>query len=310
MKRTAIVLLSAALAGAAWGQSQAKPAKPQAPFTFKTNVGEVLVHATVVDKKDQAVTTLPESDFTIFENGVQQKIEYFAREDAPVSVGILVDNSGSMSQSRPEVNRAAINFVKASNTQDEVFIVNFNSDYYLDAAFTNSIPKLQDGLGRIESSGGTAMYDAIIASLDYMNDNARNDKHVLLVVTDGDDDASRYTLEQAVRMLQADNPPMIYTIGILSNDDTRSMKNKSKRALEALATATGGLAYFPKNLKEVNDISLQVARDIRSQYTFAYHSNQTGSGFRKIQIDAKDPKIKNLTVRSRQGYYQPANSGR
>ncbi|MGH9475410.1 MAG: VWA domain-containing protein [Terriglobales bacterium] len=291
-------------------QAQGAPALPaqQTPYVFHANVGEVLVHATVVNKKDQPVTNLPQPDFTIYENGVPQRIEYFAHEDAPVSVGILVDNSGSMKDSRPEVNRAALNFVKASNQQDEVFIVNFNDEYYLDAAFTNNISKLQDALDHIESSGGTALYDATIASLDYMNNNARNDKHVMLVITDGDDDESSYTLEETVRLLQTKNSPLLYCIGIMDKDNTRSMTHQAERALKALAQATGGAAYFPRDLQQVNAITLAVAKEIRSQYSFAYHSNQTGAGFRAIRVEVEDKHQKHLTVHARNGYYANAPS--
>ncbi|MGH9487080.1 MAG: VWA domain-containing protein [Terriglobales bacterium] len=304
MRTRTIGAALALLAGFALAAA-AQQAQQQAPFVFHANVGEVLAHATVVNRKGEPVTMLPESDFTIYENGVPQRIQYFAHDDAPVSVGILLDNSGSMQGSRPAVDRAAINFVKASNPDDEVFVVNFSDEYYLDAPFTNSIPTLDAALEHIESSGGTALYDAIIASVDYMNNNARNDKHVLLVVTDGDDDDSRYTLEQTVRMLQVKNTPLIYCIGILDSLDTRSMKHAAERALKALSKASGGTAFFPKNLKQVNAITLTLAHEIRTQYTFAYRSNQTGAGYRAIRIDVKDRHQKHLTVHTRGGYYDP-----
>lgn len=302
-----LVVLVCALSAAAQQTQPPAPPKP-APFTFQANVGEVLVHATVLDKKHRTVPNLPQSDFSLFENGVPQRIEFFAHEDAPVSVGILVDNSGSMRDKRPEVNQAALNFVKSSNPGDEVFIVNFNDEYYLDAPFTNSIPKLQQGLEQIESRGGTALYDAIIASLDYLNQNAKNDKRVLLVVTDGDDNSSRYTLEQTLKLVQAENPPLIYAIGLIDPDDTRSMRHSAERALNSLAETTGGLAYFPKDLSQVDAITHEVAQDIRSQYTISYHSNQSGSGFRTIRLEVNDPKEKHLTVRTRGGYYATAKT--
>ncbi|MGH9416216.1 MAG: VWA domain-containing protein [Terriglobales bacterium] len=299
--RLAPALLLLPLLAAGQARPPAKP--PQTPFTFHSNVGEVLVHATVLDRQRHSVLNLPEADFSIYENDVPQRIEYFAHEDAPVSVGILVDNSGSMRDKRPEVNKAAINFVRASNPQDEVFIVNFNDEYYLDTPFTDKLEKLQLGLQHIESRGGTAIRDAVIASLDYMNENARNDKRVLLVVTDGDDNASRDTLEQTVRLLQKDNPPLIYCIGLMDRDDTRSMKRDAERALTTLSAATGGESFFPKNLAQVDDITREVAQDIRSQYTFAYHSSLTGNGFRTIRLEVRDRSLKHLTVRTRKGYY-------
>jgi Ca-activated chloride channel homolog len=306
----AVVAALAGAGGVAHAQVRTPLPSHQAPFVFHANVGEVLVHATILNQKHVSVDGLPQSDFTVFENGVPQHIGYFAREDAPVSVGIIVDNSGSMREKRPEVNQAALNFVRSSNPGDEVFIVNFNEEYYLDAEFTNQIPKLQQGLEQIESRGGTALYDAVIASLDYMNQNAKNDKRVLLVVSDGDDDASRYTLEQTVRLVQAENPPLIYCIGLTDSDDNRSMRKSDERNMKALAEVTGGVAFFPKNLNQVDAITRQVAQDIRSQYTLSYHSNQTGSGFRAIRVEVKDPKEKNLTVRTRTGYYrQPVAAG-
>ena len=293
------------LAGGAAAQ-QAPTGRPQAPFVFKANVGEVLVHATVLDKDHHTVPNLPETDFSVFENGVPQRLDYFAHDDAPVSVGILVDNSGSMRDKRPEVEQAAINFVRASNPQDEDFVVNFNDEYYLDAPFTSSIARLQQGLQQIESRGGTALYDAIIASFDYLNQNAKNDKRALLVITDGDDDASRYTLEQTAKILQTQNAPLIYCIGLLDSDDTRSMKRDAQRALKALSDATGGESFFPKDLAQVDSITRAVAQDIRSQYTLSYHSNQTGDEYRAIRVEVKDKKLKHLSVRTRSGYYQGA----
>lgn len=297
-------LLLAATA-AAQKPTTAKPNAPaQTPFTFHANVGEVLVNATVLDRHHLAVPNLPEGDFTVYENGVKQRLNSFVHEDAPVSVGILVDNSGSMSDKRPEVNQAALNFVRAGNPGDEVFIVNFNDEYYLDAEFTHDIAKLQQGLEQIESRGGTALYDAVIASLDYLNQNAKNQKRVLLVITDGEDDASRYTLEQTVEQVQKENPPLIYCIGLIDPDDTRTMKREAKRTLESLAQVTGGVAFFPKNLAQVDAITREVAQDVRSQYTMTYHSNQPGTGYRAIRVEVKDKHLSHLSVRARTGYYR------
>ena len=299
-------MLGLALLGVGQLGAQTRPGAPQRPFVYQANVGEVLIHATVMNKKHRVVTGLPESDFHVFENGVPQQLSYFAQEDAPVSVGILIDNSGSMRDKRRDVVQAALNFVRSSNPQDEVFIVNFNDEYYLDAPFTNSIARMEEGLDRIESAGGTALYDAVIASYDYLTRNAKNRKHVLLIITDGDDNASRYTLEQTVRLLQAKNPPLIYCIGLEEGDDTSAMRNSAKRTLKALSDATGGEAFFPKDLSQVNSITKSVAEDIRAQYTMSYHSNQTGPGFRTIHVVVQDPKIKHLIVQTRRGYYPDA----
>lgn len=296
--------------------SETSPSTPQAqrvpaqkgsnsPYVFRTNVGEVLVHATVLDKKNHPVTGLPQSDFTVEENGVPQKIDYFSSEDAPVSLGLLIDNSGSMRSKRPEVDRAALNFVRASNPDDEVFVVNFNDEYYLDADFTNNLSKLQDGLDHIDSRGGTKLYDATIASLDHLNQNGKKAKKVLLIITDGEDDASQYTLEQTVRMAQAEKGPLIYCIGLV-DDMGRSDRRHAERALKALAEATGGQAFFTKNLSEVDALTHELAGELRQQYTLAYRSNQTTPGFRRIDVEVHAPHMKDLRVLARNGYYQGA----
>src|SRR5581483_1668619 len=252
----------------ATGQQQGQnPAEEQnGIYVFKAKVEEVVLHATVLDEHQRMVTELDKNDFTIYEDGIRQTITSFRREDIPVSIGIIIDNSGSMRLKRPAVNQAAINLVRASNPQDEVFVVNFNDEYYLDQDFTSQIPKLQEALEKIEARGGTALYDAVVASADHLKKNARLDKKVLLVVTDGEDNASRETLEQAARRLQEENGPTVYTIGLLGEERQR----RARRALTALAEQTGGVAFFPKDLGEVNSITQEVAHDIRNQYTIGY----------------------------------------
>ncbi|HYA94756.1 MAG TPA: VWA domain-containing protein, partial [Terriglobales bacterium] len=236
-------------------------------FTFKKKVEEVVLHATVTDPKQHLVSGLRQNDFAVFEDGKPMPITSFHQEDIPVSIGIVIDNSGSMRDKRQKVNQAALNLVRASNPQDELFVVNFNDEYYLDQDFTSNINQLKEGLDHIESRGGTALYDAVVASADHLAKGARLDRKVLLVVTDGEDNASRETLEQCVRNLQSLNGPTVYTIGILG-DDRES--HRAKRALTALAFQTGGVAFFPKDLNEVDNISRQVAHDIRNQYTIGY----------------------------------------
>ena len=270
-------------------------------YVFKAKVEEVVLHATVLDEHQRMVTSLDKNDFTIYEDGVPQTITSFRSEDIPVSLGIVIDNSGSMRDKRPAVNQAAINLVRASNPQDEVFIVNFNDEYYLDQDFTAQVPKLKEALDKIEARGGTALYDAIVASADHLKKNARLDKKVLLVVTDGEDNASRETLEQAVRRLQEENGPTVYTVGILGNERQR----RAHRALAAIAEQTGGVSFFPKNLSEVDSITQEVAHDIRNQYTIGYRPKrpQNLGGYRSIKVEARARGYKKLVVRTRTGYY-------
>ncbi len=290
------------------GDTVRVPVQPQEParndsgvFVFKKDVEEVVLHATVVDDKQRFVTGLNRNDFQVYENGQPQQITSFRRQDVPVAVGIIIDNSGSMRDKRPAVNQAAINFVKASNPDDQVFIVNFNDEYYLDQDFTNRIPSLREALERIESRGGTALYDAVVASADHMKKNARLDKKVLLVVTDGEDNASRESLEQAIRRLQQENGPTVYTIGILGEERAK----RARRALSAMSEQTGGVSFFPKDLSEVDSITQQVAHDIRNQYIIGYKPStpKTVAGYRTIKVEAKAPGYKRLQVRTRTGYF-------
>jgi len=206
-----------------------------------------------------------------------------------------------MRDKRPAVNQAALNFVRSSNPQDEVFIVNFNDEYYLDQDFTSNITQLRDALEKIESRGGTALYDAVVASADHLKKTARLEKRVILVVTDGEDNASRESLEQAVHRLQAENGPTVYTVGLLGGEKQR----RAKRALTEMAVSTGGIPYFPKDLSEVDSITQEVAHDIRNQYTIGYRPSrpQTQGGYRSIKVEAKSKGYNKLQVRTRTGYY-------
>jgi Ca-activated chloride channel homolog len=283
------------------------PANDNSTFVFKAEVQNVILHATVVDEKNRLVMTLGKDAFTVFENNQPQTIVSFAREDVPVAMGIIIDNSGSMREKREKVNKAALNLVRSSNPQDEVFVVNFNDEYYLDQPFTNNINLLRDALEKVEARGGTALYDAIVASADYMMKNARLQKKVLFVVTDGADNASRETLEEAVRRLQQENGPSVYAIGLLGEERER----RARRALETIAQRTGGIAFLPKTTDEVDEISRSVAHDIRSQYTIGYKPTtpKTVGGYRTIHVEARAKGYGKLTVRTRAGYYPGQERG-
>ncbi len=289
--------------------SQAPPDQSQPPqqgedsgvFVFKKEVEEVVLHATVVDDKQHLITNLEKNAFTVFENNQPQTITSFRHEDIPVAMGIVIDNSGSMREKREKVNKAAINLVRSSNPSDQVFVVNFNDEYFLDQDFTGDIKKLNEALEKVEARGGTALYDAIVASADHLKRNAKLQKKVLFVVTDGEDNASRETLEQAVRRLQEENGPTVYAIGLLGEEKQR----RARRALQTLAERSGGICFLPKNLEEVDEISKTVAHDIRNQYTIGYKPTtpKSAGGYRTIRVDAKAKGYNKLTVRTRSGYY-------
>jgi len=271
-------------------------------FTYRKDVEEVVLHATVIDHRQHLVTDLGQRNFVVYEDDQPQQIIKFSREDIPVSLGILVDNSGSMRDKRAAVTKAVLNLVKASNREDEVFIVNFNDEPFLDQDFTNNSDLMHEALDRVDSRGGTALYDSVIASADHLAKGAKREKKVLLVVTDGEDNESRESLEQAIRSVQNDNGPTIYTIGILGSE---GRERRAKRALEAMSNQTGGVAFFPKNLSEVDEISQAVARDIRNQYTITYKPSnpQVNGGYRKLRVVANAPGYRDLQVRTRSGYF-------
>jgi VWFA-related protein len=278
--------------------------------SIKVNVNLVVLHTTVLDDRGKFVDGLKEDNFRVFEDKAEQKLSLFKREDVPVSMGLVVDNSGSMRDKRPRVNEAALTLVQASNPQDESFVVNFNDDYYLDLDkdFTSSVPELKEALERIDARGSTALYDAIIGSLDHLK-KGHKDKKVLLVVTDGVDNVSRNSLEKAVREIQKSNV-VIYTIGLFSDEDKKNRK-KAMRALKDISTASGGVAFFPENVDDVHNICDQVARDIRNQYTLGYYPTNTKKDgtFRTVQVDIIPPHGKGkLVARTRNGYFAPGQA--
>ncbi len=279
--------------------AQSKISNEQA--TFRADARLVVLHATVVNKSGHLLTDLTQKAFHVYENGVEQPIKKFIREDVPVSMGLIVDNSGSMRTKRQRVEASALALVKASNPQDEVFIVNFNDEAFLDQPFTSDIKELERGLAKIDSRGGTAMRDAIRMSIDYLKENGKKDKKVLVVVTDGDDNNSSGTLENLVKAAQQ-SEVLIYTVGLLSEEEKREAK-RATRALNAIAEATGAKSYYPKELKDVDGVCQQVAHDIRSQYIITYSpiNSALDGSFRQIKVVANAPN--HPVVRTRSGYY-------
>jgi VWFA-related protein len=284
-------------------------------YTINVDVGMVVLHATVLDKKGRMVNDLKEGDFRVVEDGVPQKLSVFSHADIPVTMGIVIDDSGSMREKRQSVNAAAVAFAQTSNPQDQVFVVNFNDVYYLDTPgdFASNLEDIKSALDKIDSRGGTALYDAVYASLDHVKLGNR-DKKTLLVITDGEDNASRYTFDELIARAQKSNA-VIYTIGLLGSEEPGGLfkghggeARRASKVLEKLAEVTGGEPYFPKSLDEVDPTCRQIAHDIRNQYTLAYYPTNTKKDgtFRNVHIDAFVPNSKvKLVVRSRPGYYAP-----
>jgi Ca-activated chloride channel family protein len=277
-------------------------------FVFRKQVEEVVLHATVFDSQRNLVPALDKSAFAVFEAGVPQTITSFRRQDVPVAIGILVDNSGSMRDKRDEVNRAVLNLIRASNPDDEIFVVNFGQNYYLDQDFTSDVHLLESALHQVSSSGNTALYDAIIASAVHLGNNPRLEKRVLLVITDGEDNMSQETLQEASRRLQQTNGPTLYAVGLMGT----ARQDPGQEALRELAQVTGGVAYFPNTLDQVESITRTIARDIRSQYIISYkRKNQNAKpSDQSLRVEAHAAGYTNLTVAARSGHYYAGGSTR
>jgi len=304
------------------GRAQS-PARAQPPaagkktggYTINVDVNLVVLHATVIDKSGRPVNDLKQGNFRVYENGALQQLAVFSHADIPVTLGIVIDDSGSMRDKRTAVNAAALTFVKTSNPQDQAFVVNFNDVNYLDTPgdFASNIEELKAALDKIDSRGGTALYDAVYASLDHLKLGNR-DKKVLLVVTDGEDNASRYRFEELIEYARK-STAVIYTIALLGEEQPDGLfkikhgtARRAAKVLEQLAQATGGQPFYPKSLEEVESNCVQIARDIRSQYTLAYYpTNAKKDGtFRPVRVDVVSPRNRNrITVRTRPGYYAP-----
>jgi Ca-activated chloride channel family protein len=279
-------------------------------YTLHEDVDEVLLNCTVIDENGKPVEDLKQSDFRIWEDGAPQNPNSFQHQDLPVSIGLIIDNSGSMRDKRSAVNSAALTLLRNSNHQDAAFVVNFSERAFLDQGFTSDISLLNRGLSHFDSQGTTAMYDAVAASADELSKHAKQPKQALLIITDGADNASRLSLEQAIRRVQNLGGPVVYTIGLLFDTEPQESQ-RARSAMDMLSEETGGVAYFPRSLGDVDQIAQDVARDIRNQYVVGYHSTKPSSieGYRTIHVEVRAPRHGRLIVRTRNGYYAKRAQG-
>ena len=272
-----------------------------APFRAETRL--VVLRATVKNSRGELVTNLPRRAFTVYENGQRQPITLFLREDIPVSLGLVIDNSGSMRPLRSKVEAAALAFARASNAQDEMFVLNFGDKPRLDVPLTTDRHELEAGIARVDAIGGTALRDAIDAAETYLRDHARRDRRVLLVITDGNDNASMVTTQQIEKAAEQ-SETAIYAIGLFGDADG-SAANSGRHELDRLTERTGGVAYYPASIDQIDTVALEIAHQIRNQYTIAYTPlNQALDGsYRRIRVDAVGSD--RLVVRTRAGYRAP-----
>jgi Ca-activated chloride channel family protein len=229
---------------------QPKPGSSGA-YTLHVDAQEVVLNCTILDNKGELVNNLNKNNFRVFEDKTLQTVISLQHQDTPVSIGLLADNSGSMSSKRAAVASAALDLVKASNPQDETFVINFSDQAYLDQDFTSDLGKLQSGLAHLSSSGGTALYDTVVTAADTMEQSATRPRKVLIVITDGGDNSSKLALDDAIHRVQDMQGPIIYSIGLLFGGD---QSRHARRDLQALSHETGGIAFFPDSLKDVDSV--------------------------------------------------------
>ena len=271
-------------------------------YTIRVKVEEVVLRATAQTSKGVLVSGLSKDNFQVYEDGALQQIRHFSHEDIPVTVGLVVDNSGSMGPKRGPVIAAAMAFARSSNPQDEMFVVNFNEKVTfglpVSKPFTDNVTELEAALFRTPATGETALYDAVAAALEHLQSGNR-DKKVLIVISDGGDNASKHSLAQ-IRAMAAHSDAILYAIGIFDQEDA----DRNPHVLKELAKDTGGEAFLPESLKDVPAICEQIARDIRTQYAIAYvPSNRKSDGiYRTIEVKAQASGYKHLIVRTRAGY--------
>lgn len=267
---------------------------------FRSEIGLVILQATVKNARGASIRNLDRGAFTVYESGKAQTVTLFRRDDAPVSLGLAIDNSGSMKAKRAKVETAALALVEASNPDDEVFVLSFGDKPRLDVPFTRDLGLLEAGIRRADAIGGTAMRDAVEAGEAYLGTQAVHERKALLVVTDGNDNASEVSLER-IREEAERAGIVVHAIGLLDDEDEAKAR-RARHELDELTEATGGVAYYPRSVEEVGGIALELARQIRSQYTIGYNpSNQARDGsYRKLRVVAKG--TERLFVRTRAGY--------
>lgn len=301
-----LLLVTAMLCAAGAALTAQEVRRSKGEFTMAVDVDLVVLHTTVVDKNGRIVTDLPSETFRVYEDGVEQKLAVFRNEDVPVTVGLVLDNSSSMTDNRREMLAGALTFVETSNRLDEVFVVNFNDDYYLELEgkdFTSDIEELKEALSRTNTRGSTAFYDAIRASEQHLKRGTRP-KKVLLIISDGDNNASLSSFDTLLRETQQ-SEAALYLLALPCTGDKRDCR-RAKREIRRLASVSGGMAYFATSIEQIEALCRKIAHDIRSQYVLGYYpTNRARDGsFRRVRVEVDPPKgYDKLVARHRPGYF-------
>jgi Ca-activated chloride channel family protein len=289
-----------ALATAAFALAQGEAPEKVPETTFKVGTDLVALNVSVFDQNYKVINGLPQSAFTVFENGVKQEISVFRQEDVPVSMGVVVDNSASMRDKKDRVVSAALSMVKASHPDDEVFVVRFSDEPEVTQDFTSKIDVLEKSMRGLEPKGETSMRDAVLLGIQHVRSRAKRDKRVLIVITDGEDNASVATQQRLIEAARQSNA-IVYAIGLLGKEQPEAAA-RARKALEELTNQTGGRAWFPTDVNEIAAIAPEIAHEIRNQYVIGYTpSNSAKDGtYRTVTVAVNVP---GAIVRTRAGYY-------
>jgi Ca-activated chloride channel family protein len=295
------VAISAALARAQEEQPSSSPA-------IQSEADLVVLPVSVTDHDGHFVSDLTKDNFRVFDDGKPQDVSVFIHGDVEVTVGLLIDCSGSMRFNRDEVSEAAKDFLESSNPADQIFVVNFNQDIEFGlprgVPFTSNVAQLEAAVQRGPSEGRTALYDAIAVGARHLA-AGRGNKKALILITDGGDNSSAATFKETLASVQGGSV-VVYAIGII--DELQADVNTG--VLRKLANASGGEAYFPRAAEQVPSITQQIAHDLREQYTLAYLPNDAKGkgGYRTLRVSVKAPGKKGLKVRTRAGYMARATT--
>jgi Ca-activated chloride channel family protein len=289
--------------------------------TIKLDTDLVNLDVTVVDQNNQPVFDVRKEDFEVFEDKVKQTIDNISREEVPLSFGVVIDTSGSMRAKLQTVSDAALDLIKQMRGDDEAFLSQFKAEPELVQDFTSDKRELEEALGELFTSGGTALLDAIIATADYAQEkaNARDGqrrRRALIVISDGLDKNSSVKEKEVLEALKEDEV-QVYLVGFIDEDDEgkslfgKSSSKKAKELLNRLAEDSGGRAFFPKELSEMKSIAAQIAKDLRTQYIVSYYpSNDKRDGtFRTVKVSINQKGSRKLIGRTRNGYYARDDKG-
>jgi Ca-activated chloride channel family protein len=274
---------------------------------MQVDVDLVLVNVTVTDDWNRIVTGLDKDNFSILEGNEPQQVKHFSSEDAPLSLGVIFDMSGSMSDKIAKAREAVIEFMKTANPQDEFFMVTFNDRPQLRADFTTSVEEVQGKLVYTVPQGRTALLDAIYMGVNKMKD-AHNSKKALLIISDGGDNHSRYT-EHEIRSMVKEADVQIYAIGVFTSNAPTPEEVAGPALLTEISEVTGGRMFTINNPNELADVATKIGIELRNQYVLGYRpSNKTKDGhWRKIKVKLIPPKgLPHLNVYSKTGYYAPS----